>query len=71
MFEKIYKNIVIEKHDTNFGHTDIIWQGDIKLTSKKIRLDIETSIKQSETGVDGIFDVELLNKAVTLYNKLS
>ena len=35
----------------------------IKLTSKKIRLDIETSIKQSETEIDGIFDIKLLNKS--------
>ena len=35
----------------------------LKLTSKKIRLNIETSIKQSETIIDGLFDVELLNKS--------
>ena len=34
----------------------------LKLTSKKIRLNIETLIKKSETEIDGIFDIELLNK---------
>ena len=34
----------------------------LKLTSKKIRLNIQTSIKQSETEIDGVFDIELLNK---------
>ena len=35
----------------------------LKLTSKKIRLNIETSIKQSETVIDGLFNVELLNRS--------
>ena len=32
------------------------------LTSKKIRLNIETSIKQNESEINGLFDIELLNK---------
>ena len=42
---------------------DIIDQNnDLKLTSKKIRLNVETSISQRDTEVDGIFDIELFNK---------
>ena len=25
-------NIIIEESDTNFGHTDIIWQGEVKFS---------------------------------------
>ena len=35
----------------------------LTLTSKKIRLNIETSIEQSETEISGDFDVEILNKS--------
>tara|TARA_B100000989_G_scaffold271297_1_gene227977 strand:- start:348 stop:1931 length:1584 start_codon:yes stop_codon:yes gene_type:complete len=35
----------------------------LKLMSKKIRLNVESSIKQSKTEIDGIFDVEVLNKS--------
>ena len=34
----------------------------LQLSSKKIRLNIETEIKQSERDINGIFDIELLNK---------
>ena len=34
----------------------------LSLTSKKIRLNIETSIKQNESETNGFFNVELLNK---------
>ena len=35
---------------------------DIKLSSKKIRLNVETSIEKNETEINGFFNVELLNK---------
>ena len=45
----VFKNIIDQNNN-------------LKLTSKKIRLNIETSIKKSETELNGIFDIELLNK---------
>ena len=34
----------------------------IKLSSKKIRLDIETSVEYSENKISGFFDIDIINK---------